>query len=266
MQAMSKRLSPLSSAGGIYATAVALALLLVAMLSPVPASAQKATLIGTVRDTAGAPVGSADVAIASERVLTRTDSAGVFRITGLPAREIELSVRRLGYEPQSMNLTPTAGLNDTVRVVMQMRPEMLPGMTVSERDMHRRIAIEEFYRRRVRGQGSYVTREDIETRHAMRLSDALAGVPGLSLSRQSVHGGMAIRFLNSSVVRRDCVPEYWLDGVRAQNVSIDDFPPSDIEGIELYRGASTTPAQFWQGNSQTAFCGTIVVWSRVPGA
>jgi hypothetical protein len=48
-------------------------------------------------------------------------------------------------------------------------------------------------------------------------------------------------------------------------MELDQIPANDIEGIELYRGASTTPAQFWQGSTQNTFCGTIVVWSRLPG-
>jgi outer membrane receptor for ferrienterochelin and colicin len=115
----------------------------------------------------------------------------------------------------------------------------------------------------VRGQGNYVTREDIEARHAARLSDALSSVPGINLVRHGVHGGMAVRFMNSSVIRRDCVPQYWLDGVRADDVEIDDFSPSDIEGIELYQGPSTTPLQFSQG--ATTKCGAVVIWTRIPG-
>jgi hypothetical protein len=46
-------------------------------------------------------------------------------------------------------------------------------------------------------------------------------------------------------------------------MEIDEIPLNDIEGIELYNGASTTPPEFWQAN--TAQCGTIVVWIRLPG-
>jgi hypothetical protein len=46
-------------------------------------------------------------------------------------------------------------------------------------------------------------------------------------------------------------------------MEIDEIPLNDIEGIELYNGPSTTPAEFWQANGSQ--CGTIVVWSRLPG-
>jgi hypothetical protein len=74
---------------------------------------------------------------------------------------------------------------------------------------------------------------------------------------------MAVRFVTASIARKDCVPQYWLDGVRAEGVEIDDFPPREIEGIEVYQGPSTTPAQFSQGSISK--CGAIVLWTRVPG-
>ena len=45
-----------------------------------------------------------------------------------------------------------------------------------------------------------------------------------------------------------------------QDQAIDDYVhPSEVEGIEIYRGESDTPAEFvtrWVG------CGTIVIWTR----
>jgi len=55
----------------------------------------------------------------------------------------------------------------------------------------------------------------------------------------------------------------WIDGQRAPGMEIDEIPLTDIEGIELYNGASTTPAEFSQTNSTQ--CGTIVIWTRLPG-
>lgn len=224
--------------------------------------AQKLKVSGTVRDSAGAPIAGADVSIPAAHLLTRTGEAGTFSLDRVPAGRVELSVRRLGYAPQTLQLDlPVTG--DTLTVHMVAKPLDLPGMEISDQAKRRLLWIEDFYRRMVHGQGTYVTRQDIASRHATRLSDALLGVPGLSLVRRGVHGGMGIRFMNSSVIRRDCVPQYWLDGVRADDVEIDDFSPTDIEGVELYQGPSTTPLQFSQG--ATTKCGAVVIWTRVPG-
>ena len=74
---------------------------------------------------------------------------------------------------------------------------------------------------------------------------------------------MGVRFDSAISARGGCIPTLWIDGQRAPGMEIDAIPLNDIEGIELYNGLSTTPAEFWQGN--TPQCGTIVVWSRVPG-
>jgi hypothetical protein len=227
------------------------------------ASGQRVRLVGSVRDSAGTPVFEADVSIPASHLLTRSDRAGVFTMDHVPVGATKLAVRRLGYEPQYLDIAVENGATDTIRVVMRVQAQILAGMDISAQEMRRRAAIEDFYRRAVRGQGNYITREDITERHAIRLSDALAGVPGLDLVRRGGHRGMAVRFMNSSVVRRDCVPQYWLDGVRVDDVEIDDFSPSDIEGIELYQGPSTTPLQFSQGSATK--CGAVVIWTRIPG-
>jgi hypothetical protein len=57
-----------------------------------------------------------------------------------------------------------------------------------------------------------------------------------------------------------CNPLIWVDGQQAPGLEIDDILASDIHAIEVYRGPSTTPAQFVMNGS--APCGTIVVWTR----
>jgi hypothetical protein len=172
-----------------------------------------------------------------------------------------VSFRKLGYEPQTLSHTVGGESPDTLRVVLAAKVVTLPGMKISERDMRRMHWIEDFYRRRTRGIGTYITREDIEDRRASRISDALRNTPGIHFVR--VRGGIGVRFVSSPIHRRDCVPMIWLDGQRAPEMEVDELPVNEIEGIELYHGPSTTPMQFSQGARTT--CGTIVVWSRVPG-
>lgn len=227
-----------------------------------PAAAQvRVTIPGVVRDTAGVAVPGADVAIVALHRLTRSDDSGVFVLREVPAGTHVLAVRRLGFDPRSVTVVVRAPRADTLVVVLHMQPVMLPGLTVSERDMRRRIAIEDFYRRRARGPGTFVTRDEIEARHAGRVTDALREVPGIQFVR--VRGVTGVRFMNSAIQRRDCVPQVWLDGARVDNVELDELPVSDVEGIEIYPGPSTTPAQFSPGAISS--CGTIVIWSRVPG-
>jgi hypothetical protein len=226
------------------------------------AEAQERTrILGLVRDSAGAPVPLVDIGIVALHKLVKTNEAGVFRIDNVPAGDVSVSIRKLGFEPMTLAHTVVIGTSDTLHVQLTPKIVRLAGVEVSERDMRRLFWIEDFYRRRTRGIGTYVTREEIEARRASRVSDALRDTPGIRFVR--TRGGTGIRFMSSAIQRRDCIPMIWLDGQRAQGMEIDELPVNEIEGIELYHGPSTTPLQFSQGAITT--CGTIVIWSRVPG-
>jgi hypothetical protein len=240
------------------------ALLAVTSLFSTQGAAQERTqLVGTIRDADGAPIAGVDVAVPAARLLVQSDSAGRFVLRGLPVGATRVTARHLGYSPLAHEVVVAAGAVDTLALVMTMQPRLLDAVEVSEREMRRQIAIEEFYRRRVRSTGGvFITRDDIDDRHASRLSDVLRGVPGVAFVRS--RGGSGIRLVTSSVNRRDCVPQYWVDGVRMSNVEIDDFSARDVEGLELYHGPATTPMRFSQG--AVTSCGTVVIWTRVPGA
>ena len=226
------------------------------------AKAQRSSVSGIVRDSSGAPIPEADVAIASAHLLTRTNNAGQFVLRKVDAGQSELSVRRLGYSPRSVQIDVQPTTNDTIVVVLAAQALELPGVAVNDQTKRRLLWIEDFYRRRAQGiGGTYYTRDDIDARHVSRLSDVLRDAPGIRFIRS--RGGSGIRFDAAASLRRDCLPQYWVDGQRVMNLEIDDLSARDIEGIELYNGPSSTPSQFSQGAVTT--CGTVVIWSRVPG-
>ena len=232
------------------------------MMCAKTAAAQKGRLTGLVRDSAGAPVPEADVSIPSAHLLTRTDNAGAFVLTRVDAGQAELSVRRLGYAPRSVQVDVKPNANDTLVVVMVAQALELPGVAIDEQTKRHLLWIEDFYRRRAKGiGGTFYTRDDIEARHASRISDVLREAPGVRFIR--TRGGSGIRFDSPANMRRDCLPQYFVDGQRVPNLEIDDLPARDIEGVELYAGPSSTPTQFQQG--AVSSCGTVVIWSRVPG-
>jgi carboxypeptidase family protein/TonB-dependent receptor-like protein len=227
-----------------------------------PATAQQAALRGVVVDSAGAPIPQADIGIVALHRLTRSDDQGRFSLNKLKGDTVELSVRRLGYEPRVLRVALDTA-PDSVHIVMKEQPEILSEMSVSAHMRRLRLGVEEFYRRRALGTGTYFTREDIQARHAHSTSDILRNTPGVRFVRTS--SGLGVRFANTSIVRRDCMPMIWIDGQKAPAMEVDDIPVNDIEAIELYSGASTTPYQFAE-QMRNSSCGTIAVWSRVPGS
>ena len=232
-------------------------------MSPIVLGAQERGVVrGVVVDTGGGPVADADVSIVAARRLTKTDSAGAFRLARLPHDSVEVLVRRMGYKPRRVMALPRDTMA-VVRVVLNRDPAMLAGVRITADMERRRTGIEDFYRRRARGVGTYFTRDDFVNHNTHRASDVLRSVPGIRFIR--IPGGNGIRFNSSSIVRRDCAPMIWLDGQRAPGLEMDDVSASDIEGLELYSGPSTTPVQFSQ-HSASSTCGTIVIWTRIPGA
>jgi carboxypeptidase family protein/TonB-dependent receptor-like protein len=225
------------------------------------ASAQKVKIRGTVRDSVDTPIADADVSIPAAHLLTRSNETGAFSLDRVPAGHVELSIRRLGYAPATFLLEVSSAV-DTLTVHMVAQALELPGMVVSEQMKRHLLWIEDFYRRRAKGiGGTYYTRDDIEARHASRLSDVVRDAPGVRFVR--ARDGSGIRFDSPANFRSNCLPQYFVDGQRVTNLELDDFPPRDIEGIELYNGPSSTPMQFSQG--AVTSCGTVVIWSRVPG-
>jgi hypothetical protein len=79
---------------------------------------------------------------------------------------------------------------------------------------------------------------------------------------QFARGRQDIRFRGAAFGSRDCPPQYWLDGIPLQSGGADEFAPDNVEAIELYSSPATTPPQF---NTRSATCGTVVIWSRLPG-
>ena len=243
------------------------ACLVTAAARPSAAQSGAGILRGVVVDSADESlIENADILIDSLRKVARSDAKGRFTMYKLPKGQVELVIRRIGYKPQHQTIVLSGGNNDSVKVELVGQPELLKAIAVDETERHRRQGVEDFYVRRAEGIGTFITRQQLEDLSSTLPTDALRTVPGVQL-RRSRNGENVVRFTGTgSLTRRDCPPNLWLDGERVPNMELDQIPAGDIEGIELYRGASTTPAQFWQGNTNNTLCGTIVVWSRLPGA
>ena len=234
-----------------------LAACVIAATTAVAAVAQDGVIRGRVTDSTGVAVPDADVAIVEIHALTRTDAQGRFTISKVPRGEHEVSVRRLGYQPTTIKAV-VGDMAYSYDVTLSQQAAALAGVDVNA-ETRLRLGIEDFYRRRARGSGGvFFTRAEIAERSAHRTSDVLRNTPGLRII--STRAGIGVRF-NS---KRQCAPAVWLDGQEVRNMEVDAIPVTDIEGMELYSGPSTTPMQFshgWSGSD----CGAIVIWTRIPG-
>jgi len=235
-----------------------LVLLVVGLTAARSVRAQDGVIRGRVADSAGVAIRDADVAIVELHALTRTDSGGRFSLAQIPRGKHEVSVRKLGYQPT----TATAVVGDmsyAYDIVMTAQVALVDGVDVTA-TQKLRLGIEDFYRRRARGNGGiFFTRDEIAARNAHRTTDVLRNSAGLSVVR--TRNGNGVRFTG----KRQCTPSIWLDGQEVRDMEVDNIPVTDIEGMELYAGPSTTPMQFSHGWSSID-CGAIVIWTRIPGS
>lgn len=232
-----------------------------ASASVAPAQRGTSGLVGWVHDSSGVAVSRADIAVQGGASSARTDSDGKFRLLSLDPGAATITIRRVGFEPESFDIVLTASHVDSVNIEMRQNIQRLEAVKTEATDRRYR-ALQEFYERRAQGHGVFFTREDLVKFNTERLSETMRATPGIRF----VHvgsGRFGLRFEANGSIKRDCPPAYWIDGRRVSGVELDDFPVSDVQAIELYHGIATTPMRFTEGISQN--CGTVVIWTRIPG-
>jgi hypothetical protein len=153
---------------------------LAALTSPAGAQRRTGSLAGIVRDDAGAPIASVEVAAIKHAIVARTDSVGRFFLGGLPAGALDLTFRRLAFEPVVVTIDLPADDTTDVEVKLTVIAQRLTGVVVNDRAPKKRV-LEGFEARRRQGIGYFVTRAQIEKRDPRLLSDMLRMIPGTIL-------------------------------------------------------------------------------------
>ena len=229
------------------------------------ASAQPAfgsrELVGAVRDPAGGPIEGAIIQI--HGVAARSDSRGAFRLFTSDVDTITIGIRRLGYSPVSALLEARNRQWDTLVVEMDPIPQQLAA--VKSAAAKARLGLRDIDSRKALGAGQIFMREDIEARHSNHTSDVVRDARGVRLVKLRNSSGYGVRFAAFSGSRAGCAPSLWIDGQLALDMEIDDVPAADVEAIELYENWTSTPVQFAKASNNIP-CGTIVLWTRVPGS
>lgn len=207
-----------------------------------------------------------------ETIATRfTDENGLFSfiVEGVPT--IQLRARRIGYltvRSPELDLEQLERYR-TLTLRLRLAPEAVPVApleVVAGRRREVSPVLEGFHHRKERGFGRYITRQDIERRDPPQVTDLLRSVSGVQL-RSSGRGRHAIvtTHRGRNAVTGSCPAQIYVDDFHVNRADgrtfrIDDVvTPEEVEGIEVYRGLSTVPAQFL---SPRADCGVIVIWTR----
>lgn len=251
-------------------------LLAAALLASAPAASAQTLVRGTLLDAASAqPIVSGTVIISANRGRwqrsTQTDSAGRFEFQDVSAGPYRLRARRVGYREAVGQLGLSADSLVQVELRLAAASVVLEPVTVvtrSTRDVS--PVLRGFYDRLQRGFGRYITREEIESRHAVHVADVLRNVPNLRATASRMGTTAGSTFSHGSSGDR-CNVVFFLDGLQLNQPAIvgrpsprdfviDDYVnPDEVEGIEIYRGESDTPAEFV---TRWVQCGTVVIWTR----
>jgi hypothetical protein len=209
---------------------------------------------GVVVDTAGLPLGGAEVRAVGTVIVAITSDSGIFRVE-LPAGPTVFAVRRLGFEPSTFLATLRPGRTNGVTLVLQGTAQALPGVLVAEEREQTWLRL--FTQRSHNQQGTFITRADIEKARSRMTTDLLRRrVP----SAQVVNTRVGTRvYLRGNGARR-CPPQLFVH-TTPYSGEVDDFPPDVLEALEIYSGSSEVPPEL---NIGRAMCGVIVIWTRDP--
>lgn len=225
-----------------------------------------ASLTGRVVDAGtGAPLFRATVRLLGSDRVAVTDEEGRFAI-----RELAPGTRTIGIEWEGWASGPQrVAIEDSgeteIRIALLMpepgagdpRPAFdLPPLGVEIRADGPSGKLRAFFERMEKAHGHFITREQIVDRAPLRTSDLLRQVPGVRAARADFG-----RPRPQIGRHRGCAVDMFLDGIPAPGLALDDVPPEDIAGIEIYRGPSEVPIAFRRRET----CAAILIWTRDPG-
>jgi len=212
-------------------------------------------LRGVIVDVARLPIEGAEVAAVNHgntltQVLTAKD--GTFTLAALPAGPVTLRLRRLGYEPKSIEVQIGLPATAPLDIILTASATELKDVVIKVEDVG---PLDEFnlHRKQNRGTAKFYDQEEIRKRGAMYPSDLFRTVPGVRVQTSMIRG--------NEIRIRGCQPIVWIDGQRVPGVELDEVTTTgDIAGIEFYPSMAGTPAKYSERSARP--CGTLLVWTK----
>lgn len=258
----------------------------VVMMFAVSSHAQSASIGGTVMmDGSEKPLANAEVLIASLKRSTRSDSAGNFLLSGLPAGRHEFVVRLVGYESSTAEVNLNSTQKFEADVLLRPTTTRLARVDVTGKvNSAWTIKLKEFEERRSTGIGKFLTEAEFANEGGRSLGALLAmKIAGVRVVQQNGRNWLAsLRGGLTSCPQSDCptmerVPpacymQVVVNGVVRYNGSAgqpifdaNELNTQDVIGVEFYTTA-TTPLQYnaTRGRYMGA-CGTIIIWTKGGG-
>lgn len=233
-------------------------------------------ILGRVVDRrSGRPVEAVNVFLVDEGQQRVTDGNGRYVFDDVGPGVYHVAAEHLAYENIDQIVELPSDRTLQVNFELSVDPiELEPLVVTAVRE--KRLELQGFYERRelgeLSGAGVFVTRDDIQDSGTIRVTHYLGRLPGLRTECTGRgNNNCVIRMtrgapsLNSRAEWGCMNANVYVDGVRVMRDnaeftdSIDNFvTPSEIAGIEVYRGPSELPAEF---GGSVGRCGAIVIWT-----
>ncbi len=210
--------------------------------------------------TTGEPIQAATIQIRAADLATVTDPDGRFRLDAVPTGAFEAEVAHVAYGNPEVEVT--IGSRATTHLEIRLAPaaiELEPiAVTIAVRPQW--LESNGFYTRQESSLGQFVTPRDIENQRSRPFSEILRTVPGVHIRR--VCRPHCVQVVSMTTTTRSrCWPTFYVDGRKmtflTAEVDLDGITSTqDLAAVEVYRGISQTPPQFF------GLCGSIVIWTR----
>jgi len=193
------------------------------------------------------------ILIDSVRRNVQISSQGRFVVSTLTPGRHRIELRSVGYRPLVREFTTAPGQVLELPFPMVFTGAQLPEIAVEARNSKLLPRFAGFEQRRQNGLGLYITRDEIKAKGYMNMGYALRTMSGVRVNCAATD--CSVRMARSTA---GCGPTYYVDGHMARSFA-ETTPISDVQGIEVYRGAAEMPAEF---AGDGAMCGVIVIWTR----
>ena len=224
-----------------------------------PLAAQVVVTGKIVDDSTRAPIEGAEIVVEGpgSRRAAVSNAEGLFTLDGMTLGVGAAIVRKIGYRP--LRLRTLAFSDDTVEVEIRLPKAVVELAPLEVKATSLPSGMTDYANRRFTGMGNYIDPEELRRSEGRRLSDLLRGMRGVQIRPTSGNRYIAVSG------RSGCASAVWLDNMQIYNperrnpvVDIDQIPISQLEAVEIYRGAADTPIELGPVTS----CGTIVLWTR----
>jgi hypothetical protein len=220
--------------------------------------ASRSTVTGKVVEHGqGRAIQDAEVRVRGTGIRAISGADGTFRLPDLPGGVYWLQVQHIAYAPREDSVRVAFGAKVQYTIALSEQVIALPAIEVEVRSV--RLERAGYYDRAQRGSGTYITSERWEAQGPQYASDIMRTVAGVQVAPRT-GGGPGYEVQD----RMFCPFRYYVDGARVSGTfQMDDIPVTWIEAFEIYRGASSVPAEFTMSAAQErGNCGVIVIWTR----